>query len=125
MQEKNDKYYEMTGIVHKILPVKTFPSGFYKRELVLTNDLGEDTKYPKYVPFTFKKAAADRLEGIREGQRVKVVFALEGREYDGRFWPDVTGLKATVLGDTAKAPEPAVPDAGILGADAADPDLPF
>ncbi|HBO98892.1 MAG TPA: hypothetical protein DD637_03505, partial [Verrucomicrobia bacterium] len=65
------------------------------------------------------------LEGIREGQRVKVVFALEGREYDGRFWPDVTGLKATVLGDTAKAPEPAVPDAETLGADAAEDDMPF
>ena len=124
MQE-NSKYYEMTGIVHKILPVKTFPSGFYKRELVLTNDLGEDTRYPKYVPFTFKKMAADRLEGIREGQRVKVVFALEGREYDGRFWPDVTGLKATVLGDTAKAPEPAVPDSGVFVADPAESDLPF
>ncbi len=99
----NSKYYEMIGRVHEVGKEQTFASGFRKRELVLTNDLVDSAKYPKYVPFTFKKERGDQIKDFRRGQRVKVVFALEGREYNGRYYPEVTGLKATLIGADSEA----------------------
>ncbi len=111
-QTNSGKFYEMTGLVHEVGEERTFSSGFRKRELVLTNDVGESAKYPKYVPFAFKKERGDQIKGFRKGQRVKVVFALEGREYNGRYYPEVTGLKATLVGaDGAAAQKPAEPTA--------------
>lgn len=128
MQE-NSKFYEMTGIVHKLGATQTFSSGFTKRELVLTNDIGDETKYPRFVPFSFKKQSAERLNGVCEGQRVKVLFAVDGREWNGRYFADLTGLKITVLGaadtDNVMVPEPAAPTTDI-GADSASlDDMPF
>ena len=99
------KFYEMTGLVHRVLDEQTFASGFRKRDLILTNDLGENPKYPKFVPFTFKRDRADMIGGLRQGQRVKVVFALEGRENNGRYYPDITGIKVEVL--STEPPPPA------------------
>lgn len=128
MQE-NNKFYEMTGIVHKLGATQTFSSGFTKRELVLTNDIGEDAKYPRFVPFSFKKQNAERLRGVCEGQRVKVLFAIDGREWNGRYFTDLTGLKITVLGatdtDNVVVPEPAEPTPEVAAADQVPDDLPF
>jgi hypothetical protein len=106
------RFYEMTGLVHRVLDEQTFASGFRKRDLILTNDLGENPKYPKFVPFTFKRDRADTIGGLRQGQRVKVVFALEGRENNGRYYPDITGIKVEMLGgESTETPPPADDDA--------------
>jgi len=122
------KFYEMTGIVHKVLDEQTFSSGFRKRDLVLTDDIGSSSKYPKYVPFTFKKDRADLLGGVREGQRVKVVFALDGREHNGKYYPDITGIKVEVLSqanDYTNAPEPAEPPPDAVPYSEVQDDMPF
>ncbi len=94
--------FEYKGIVKKLLPVQTFASGFEKRDLVLTDDVGEVVKWPNIICFTFKKERMQYLDGIREGMRVKVVFAIDGREWsDGagkvRYFTDLTGIKLDVL----------------------------
>jgi len=113
--------YDFTGVVEKVLPTKTFPSGFSKRDVVLTDDLDSPSKYPNHLAFSFKKDNASVLDSIHEGQRVKVHFAIDGRKWtnqqgEDKYFTDLTGLKVEVMnGDgssTEPVPAPAEPPAG-------------
>lgn len=124
--------YEYTGVVEKILATQTFASGFSKRDIVLTDDVGSDTKWPNHIAFTFKKDAASVLDAVKEGQRVKIRFAIDGREWTNpqgqvKYFTDLTGLKLDVLNEdgtsTEPVPAPAEPD---FPADAGEvDDMPF
>ena len=125
--------YEYTGVVEKILPMQTFSSGFTKRDVVMTDDLDQQTRYPNHIAFTFKKDNTSVLEGVREGQRAKIRFAIDGREWTNpqgqvKYFTDLTGLKLDVLNSdgtsTEPVPAPAEPS-GDFG-DAGDiDDMPF
>ncbi len=124
--------YEYTGVVEKVLATQTFASGFSKRDIVLTDDVGSDTKWPNHIAFTFKKDAASVLDTVKEGQRVKIRFAIDGREWTNpqgqvKYFTDLTGLKLDVLNEdgtsTEPVPAPAEPD---FPADAGEvDDMPF
>ena len=125
--------YEYTGVVEKVLELQTFASGFTKRDLVLGEDVGAETKNPNHIAFTFKKDSTSLLDGVREGQRCKVRFAIDGRIWNDpktgkdRYFTDLTGLKLEVLNadgtSTEPVPAPAEPDAAFD--DAALDDMPF
>ena len=124
--------YEYTGVVEKVLATQTFASGYSKRDIVLTDDVGSDTKWPNHIAFTFKKDAASVLDTVKEGQRVKIRFAIDGREWTNpqgqvKYFTDLTGLKLDVLNEdgtsTEPVPAPAEPD---FPADAGEvDDMPF
>ncbi len=125
--------YEYTGVVEKILPTQTFASGFSKRDIVLTDDVGTETKWPNHIAFTFKKDAASVLEKVQEKQRVKIRFAIDGREWTNpqgqvKYFTDLTGLNLEVLhadgSSTEPVPTPAEPDFDAASAEVID-DLPF
>lgn len=124
-------FYDYTGIVHKILPLQTFNSGFTKRDVVLTDDVGSNSRYPARIPFTFKKDNCSLLDSVREGQRVKVRFAIDGREWTNpqgqtKYFTDLTGFKIEPADEASgEAPEPPVPADGIAEISADDEDLPF
>lgn len=111
--------YEYTGVVEKVLDTQTFASGFSKRDVVMTDDIGTETKYPNHIAFTFKKDAASVLDTVREGQRAKIRFAIDGREWTNpqgqvKYFTDLTGLKLEILNadgsSTEPVPAPAEPD---------------
>ena len=105
--------YEFIGTVKAIGEIQTFPSGFQKRELVV-EETG-DGKWPNVVAFAFKKDNIAKLDGVRSGQRVKVSFAVDGREWTDpktgkvRYFADLTALRLEVL-DGVAVPPPAEPD---------------
>ena len=126
--------YDYTGVVEKILEPQTFASGFTKRDLIVTDDVGADARYPQHLPFTFKRDGVNLLNGIKAGDRVKVHFAIDGREWTSpqgqvKYFTDLTGLKIEVLNadgtSTEPVPEPAIPDDAALSAGDAVDDLPF
>ena len=125
--------YEYTGVVEKVLDMQTFASGFTKRDVVLTDDVGVETKWPNHIAFTFKKDSTSLLDGVREGQRAKIRFAIDGRVWNDpktgtdRYFTDLTGLKLEVLNSdgTSTEPVPAPADPESF-ADAGDvDDMPF
>ncbi len=125
-------FYDYTGIVYKVTPVQTFSSGFTKRELVLTDDVGSNSRYPARIPFTFKKDNCAILDSVREGQRVKVRFAIDGREWtspkgETKFFTDLTGFKVEPAEEGVDAvPEPPPAEAGgTTEISADDENLPF
>lgn len=104
--------YEYTGVVEKVLEPQTFASGFTKRDIVLTDDVGAETKWPNHIAFTFKKDAAGLLDGVQSGQRAKIRFAIDGRVWNDpktgkdRYFTDLTGLKLELLKDDGTSTEP-------------------
>lgn len=90
---------EIDGKIKKILETQTFPSGFYKREFVLTTD----DRYPQDILFSCLKEKAEMLDSLMEGEEVTVSFDLKGREYNGRYYVDVNAWKIDSKG-SVKAP---------------------
>ena len=106
--------YEFTGKVKGVGELQTFASGFSKRELVVEEE--RDGRWPNVVAFSFKKDNAALLDGMSPGVRVKVGFAVDGREWTDsktgkvRYFSDLTALKLERLDVAVEVPEPAVPD---------------
>ena len=127
--------YEYTGMVEKVLELQTFASGFSKRDIVLTDDIGADTKWPNHIAFTFKKDSASLLDTFQHGQREKIRFAIDGRVWNDpktgkdKYFTDLTGLKIELLnedgGSTEPVPPPAEPDGDFDAGSADIDDMPF
>jgi len=74
--------YEMTGTVAEVMQALTFPSGFSKREFVIVT-AGD---YPQKVKFECLKDKTALLDNVRPGDTVAVKFAVQGREYNGKYF---------------------------------------
>jgi hypothetical protein len=80
----------ITGVVHHIGQTEQVGgNGFTKRLLVVHN--GE--QYDPLVPFEFKKDKCSLLDSLRVGQSVTVHTNIGGREYNGKYYPSITGWK--------------------------------
>lgn len=92
----------------KVFDLQTFPSGFSKRELVVTTD----ERYPQDIKIDFLKEKADMLEDLSDGEAVTVHFDIRGREYNGRFYTDLSGWrvdKGAGSGSADNNPDPEDP----------------
>lgn len=114
--------YEFVGTVKKILPTYTAPSGFTKRELVVTS---EGERFPQDIAFEFVKERMELVDKVQEADRVKVTFDLRGREYNGRYYVSASGWKLEKMdaaqgsGAAAAAPGAA---GSVAGSAVSDPD---
>ena len=106
--------YEFIGKVRSVGELQTFASGFSKRELVVEEE--RVGNWPNVVAFSFKKERIALLDGMVAGMRVKVGFAVDGREWTDpktgkvRYFSDLTALRLERLDETVPVPEVAVPD---------------
>lgn len=98
--------FEIEGRVERVGNVQTFPSGFTKAEFEI--DAAEQgSQYPNPLKFTLKKDRAVRANTLHVDDRVKVVFAVEGRRWTNpqsgkvSHFMDLVALKVT---DVASAP---------------------
>lgn len=129
--------FKFTGIVEEVMKKETFASGFEKQTLVLVPvPEKQNAKYPKYLPFEFKKEKCALLNSLLKGMKVTVTFSLDGRKWekDGsvRFFPGFDAFKVDrVDGGAAQSgaaqssnvPPPAEPPSSIDEVD--DDDVPF
>jgi len=122
--------FEFTGVVKKVNEIQRFESGFEKQEIVLTDDIGVEVRYPNILCFVFKKERVSLIQGIHEGQRVKIVFAIDGREWTDnygkvRYFTDLTGIKIDVLAGGEKSEEKKPPEETHETVSADADDIPF
>lgn len=82
--------YTLSGKIKKIFDLQTFPSGFSKREFVVTSTAD---RFPQDIKFDCLKEKAEILETVKEGDDVTVHFDLGGREYNGRYFVNVNAWK--------------------------------
>lgn len=97
--------YTITGKIKKIFEQQDFPSGFYKQEFVVTSD----ERFPQDIKMDFLKEKVDLLKPYKEGDSVTVHFDLRGREWNDRYFVDLTAWKIEAAeGESAAvAEEPA------------------
>ena len=110
---------KIDGEIKLIGDRQEFASGFYKRQLVLICD--KETRYPQELPIDFLKEKSDALENIKSGDTVSIDVDLNGREYNGRYFPSLNGWRVELKHSGAGAENPV----DETQAEPADDNLPF
>lgn len=82
--------YEAEGTIKLISDTQTFPSGFSKREFVVTT---QHDKYPQDLKFEVVKDKCSLLDDYSEGQDVQVNFDIRGNEYNGKYYVNLSCWK--------------------------------
>ena len=98
--------YQATGRLKAIFDTQTFPSGFTKREFVVTT--GED-KYPQDIKFELVKDKCEWLDNYQEGQEVTVSFDVRGNEFKEKYYVNLNAWKLEPVGQQQAAQQPAQP----------------
>ena len=93
--------YETSGKLKWIGEVQSFPSGFTKREFVVTTAAD---KYPQDLKFEIVKDRCALLDPFEVGQDVQVSFDIRGNEFNGKYFVNLSCWKIQVAG---AAPAPA------------------
>lgn len=97
--------YEASGTIKLINDTQTFPSGFSKREFVITT---EHDKYPQELKFEVVKDRCSLLDGFEVGQKVQLNFDIRGNEYKDRYYVNLACWKIEAAdGGSAPADAPA------------------
>ena len=80
---------QLTGTIKVIFQTETYPSGFSKREFVVTTK----EQYPQDIKIELVKDKTAILDSFSEGQEVTVHFNLKGNEFNGKYYVSLQGWK--------------------------------
>lgn len=138
MPKRNNQFSAIVRVV-AVGDEQTFPSGFRKREILVTDD---DPRHPKTFPVEFSGDNTDRAAAFAPGDHIAVEFSLRGHTTAaGRAFVTLRGFRVeravkiggestAVPNASAPAPSPAPmpPAAADQAAPATNPaleELPF
>jgi len=82
--------YEVAGKIKLINEIQTFPSGFTKREFVVTT---LHDKYPQDLKFEIVKDKCSLLDDFEPEQDVQVSFDIRGNEFNGKYFVNLSCWK--------------------------------
>ena len=120
---------EVTGRLIQILPEQTGTgkNGVWKKQDII---IETSEQFPKKISLSLWGDKVDQAKNFQIGQSLKVVAAVESREFNGRWYTDVKPFRIDV--DGASAPTPgntasALPDFDLTPDPTNDSlnDLPF
>lgn len=98
--------YELTGTLKVKKETEKVSDKFQKREFVVTDD---NDKYPQHILFQLKQDKCDYLEVYSLGDKVKVTFNLDGREWtkDGitKYFTTLSAWKLENVGEASSTPK--------------------
>jgi hypothetical protein len=94
--------YEAKGNLKWIGETQTFPSGFTKREFVVTT---QHDKYPQDLKFEVVKDKCPLLDGYDVGTAVTVSFDIRGNEYNGKYYVNLSCWKLEGGGGGSRSDE--------------------
>ena len=81
--------FELKGKIKVLFEQQDFPSGFYKRDFVITTN----EQYPQDIKLSALKERVEQLNGMSEGDPILVKFDLRGREYNGNYYVDLNAWR--------------------------------
>lgn len=104
------KTFSLQGVVHKINEPKQF-GGDYKINiqtfvLYVRSQAKDGRFFDDYITFKCVGQSLYQVEGVREGNKVEVLFVIQGKEgrkaeYKGQYFNDLRALKINLLEDTS------------------------
>lgn len=106
--------YELSGTVKVIFEEQTFGSGFNKREFVVST---ADDKYPQDIKFECLKEKVELVNNLKTGDKVKVTFDINGREWNEKYFVNLKAFrieKAGAASSNSDEPPPFDPSDEIL-----------
>jgi single-strand DNA-binding protein len=93
---------ELNGKLKVLFDTQSFPSGFTKREFVITTE----EQYPQDVKFELVKDKTSMIDKFRVGDQLKVSFNVRGNEYQGKYF---VSLQAWRIENIGAATAPSIP----------------
>lgn len=78
---------QLTGMLSQIGDVEVISDKFSKRQFVIQVHEGQ---YTKTVALQFVNDKTSKLDGLQLGQEVTVKFNIESREYNGKWFTNLT-----------------------------------
>ena len=87
--------YEVAGKIKLINDTQTFPSGFTKREFVVTT---AHDKFPQDLKFEIVKDKCSLLDQFEPDQEVQVSFDIRGNEFNGKYFVNLSCWKIQLAG---------------------------
>ena len=127
---------EFEGSLIKVLPEVTGQGkngAWVKQDFVLETE----DQYPKKACFTAWGDKSADLKTFSLGEKLKIQFSVESREYNERWYTDLRAIRIDAMGGssapsasqgfapTPAAPRPAPPVADLPSFSEGDQDLPF
>lgn len=110
MPKRNNQYYAIVRVV-AVGDEQTFPSGFRKRELLVTDD---DPKHQQTFPVEFSGDNTDRAAAFAPGDHIAVEFSIRGHQTAaGRAFVTLRGFKverAVKIGGESTVGKAAAPE---------------
>ena len=121
--------FTIDGKIKAISETQQVTDSFKKREFVLTQDSGP---YPQYISFQLVQDNCGLIDGMSEGDEVKVNFDIRGREWtapDGqlKYFNSLNAwrIEKVSAGDQPPMPEVAPPPTEVPALPEEEDDLPF
>ena len=103
----------IAGLVINKGEVETFASGFCKQTIVIEV---ADGNYSQELPVEFMKEGIAKLEPVNVGDEVVAAINLRGREYNGKWFVNLTGWKIDVTAQAGQEPATVGSMADVAGA---------
>jgi hypothetical protein len=94
--------FEVEGVLHKKYETENKSDTFQAREFVIKTD----GNYPQFVKFQLTQDRCSLVDGMNEGEVVKVYFDLRGREWQGKYFTNLNAWKLEKGSATATPPPP-------------------
>lgn len=99
--------YEATGKVLVVGETKSYGNNGYEKREVVVDVAPPQARWNNPLPFTLSKEKCAWADGIAVDDEVRVVFAINGRAWDGpngtRYFTDLTVLELEKVGSAANA----------------------
>ena len=85
--------FELTAAIHKILPPKRVSNDHYVLPVIISHDLDGKLQY-RYMQVV-RSGVKEKMAGITVGDKVKIKFALKGKEKGDIYYnlDEITGIE--------------------------------
>ena len=98
--------YQLSGRIKVVMDQVTFPSGFTKREFVVTTE----DKFPQDIKLELIKDKCDLINGFAANDEVTVSFNIRGNENNDRYYVNLQAWKIDKGIANAQGQEPPMDD---------------
>lgn len=116
--------YKASGRLHKIFDTEQKSASFSVRDFVI--EIADD-KFPQMVKFQLTQDKCELIDNYSEGDEITVDFDLRGREWNDKYFTNLSAWRIELAGAQDDAPKEATAAANTpsFASNDFDDDIPF